>query len=92
MKAIYLLVFQIINNQTGEIVKSPGAPEAPLSTHDFGFEHLTSTNGTTWYSFTMTNKTISVIIAVKERFKQHLDNEIFMHDLIIIFYRGGFCQ
>lgn len=78
------LVFQILNNQTGEMVKSPGAPEAPLSTHDFGFEHLNSPNGTSWYSFTLTNKTISVIIAVKEKFRKKVNDMIFLHDLIII--------
>ena len=78
------LVFQILNNQTGDMVKSPGAPEAPLSTHDFGFEHLNSPSGTSWYSYTLTNKTISVIIAVKEAYRKRLDNSIFMHDLIII--------
>lgn len=78
------LVFQIVNNQTGEIVKSPGAPEAPLSTHDFGFEYLKSPGGTSWYSFTLTNKNISVILAVKEQFQNLLDKTIFMHDLIII--------
>jgi len=81
------LVFQIWDsNHNRLILKSPGAPDWPMSNISLGFTETMLDHGENWKAFTLTNMKNHrrVIVGMKDTLKHSVNYRIFLHDLSVL--------
>jgi two-component system sensor histidine kinase QseC len=76
-------VWSLNNNQL--IVKSTNAPSEVLSNKNIGFTYVTLTDGSVWYSFSLTNsnQNTRVIVAIPKKLANATNLALFTHACIL---------
>jgi two-component system sensor histidine kinase QseC len=76
------MVFQIWDLNSSQLtMKSIDAPSQALSDQAMGFENITLTDGSIWYSFSLSNrnKNIRIIVAIPQKLATAVNFSLFMH-------------
>ncbi|MDF2939917.1 MAG: qseC [Gammaproteobacteria bacterium] len=79
------MVFQIWNLSSNQLMtKSINAPIERLSNTNMGFANIALSDGSTWYSFSLSNqnKNIRVIVAVPQKLESAVNFSLFIHACI----------